>query len=212
MYMWLQQQCTECETIEEYERSMAELHEFLEREDTKKVLSPECIKAMIELQLSVQTKIAKLGGFRRMDRKNCMDAMTTSPAESNNNAIKHSTTTANSRKNIDGMMSDVVRGINSRLHRRRNEALRELGQNNTSSRAPTMKYITRKGQAIADQNFDNCCRKKSAQLSETEFITWNFDVVDEEELANGDCISDLHFGEMFIFYREHFHNDLLHFL
>ena len=88
MFQWLMAQCNDCETKAKYDRSKGLLFKFLNLKETKAVLSEECQNAVVRLQNDLAAKINKCGGFVRIAVKNCMDAMTTSPAESQNSMIK----------------------------------------------------------------------------------------------------------------------------
>ena len=50
-----------------------------------------------------------------MDHRNCMDAMTMSPAELNKNAIKNLTSQVSSQTNIDIATAQIINGIIHRL-------------------------------------------------------------------------------------------------
>ena len=88
IFQWLMAQCNDCETKSEYDRSKDLLLKFLNLKETKAVLSSDCRNAVVRLQNDLAAKINKYGGFVRIAVKNCMDAMTTSPAESQNSMIK----------------------------------------------------------------------------------------------------------------------------
>jgi len=126
-----------------------------------------------------------------MDRKCCMDASTTSPAESMNNSLKHKSSKANSRVNLDNAMHKIISGITNRLKRRRNQACRELDQNNMASRATEKDFLISKGQGLTDRNFDSSNTMKSARLGYNEFIVWDFDLVDMEKIDAEDSLYDV---------------------
>lgn len=132
-----------------------------------------------------------MAGYQRMDRKCCMDACTTSPAESMNNTIKHHSSKTNSRMNLDTSMRKIITGITNRLKRRHNQADREMSKKNNASRAPTKDYIIAKGQRLADRNFDASIDSKSAQLGVASWIVWDFDLVKVEDLNEKECLKDL---------------------
>ena len=81
-------QCNDCETKAEYDRWKELLFKCLNLTVTKAVLSKDCQNAVVWLQSDLAAKINKCSGFVRIAVKNCMDAMTISPAESQNSMIK----------------------------------------------------------------------------------------------------------------------------
>ena len=139
LYLWFVSQSTQTETPEEYRRNKNALKLFLHRQETKKAISVQCRKAVLDLQLNLNEKKSKLAGYQRMDRRNCMEAMTTSPAESNNNFIKHFSSQVSSKTNIDNSTIQILAGILKRLIDRLADAERELGTRNKASRSPTAK-------------------------------------------------------------------------
>ena len=80
-----------------------------------------------------------------MDHKCCMDACTTSPAESQNNSLKHKSSNVNARVNLSTSVRKVVDGTSDCLERRKSKADRELTQTNMSSQAPTKTIFDKKG-------------------------------------------------------------------
>ena len=177
-------QCTDVRTKEEYDRSHKDLTTFLHREDTLEALGKDCVNAAIALQNNLKTKENKLAGYRRTHVKCCMDACTTSPAESNNNTIKHGSFPISSKLNLSNSVQRLLKGINKRLERRRNQAIREEYITNKASCAPTSDYVIPKGQALMDRNYDDRLCFKSARLSYNSWIVWNFDYLDDEELTS----------------------------
>ena len=53
------------------------------------------------LQAALLTKEYKLANYLRMEIRNCMDACTTSPVESNINSIKHGSYAVHANMNLD---------------------------------------------------------------------------------------------------------------
>ena len=178
-------------------RSHNELSMFLGSPETKKVLSTECVLAVIQLQNSLRSRESKLAAYQRMTRKNTMDACTTSPAESNNYSIKH-IFECTSRVNIDKAVTKVCTGTDDRIKRRKNKAMRSLGKRNTASCAPTAPYLNIAGQGLGDRNFDDSIAYKSAQLDHDSFISWNFDVIDIDETNDDDEFSHLRMCKYFV--------------
>ena len=88
IFQWLMAQCNDCETKAEYDRSKELLFKFLNLKETKDVLSVDGRNTVVRLQNDLAAKINKYGGFVWIPVKNCMDAMTTSPAESQNSMLK----------------------------------------------------------------------------------------------------------------------------
>ena len=126
LFSWLLSQCNHCETKEEYDRYQHELTLFLQMPDTQAALSIYCINSFVKLQKSLKILKNKLAGYIRHFIKNCMDASTTSPVESNNNTVKHGPSNVLSNMNLDTATSGLLRGIINLLSRQRNEALRTL--------------------------------------------------------------------------------------
>jgi hypothetical protein len=162
IYLWLMSQCTECETKFEYDRSQQELTKFLNLEKTILELGSECINAVINLKENLRSREFKLANYIRMEMRNCMDACTTSPVESNNNAIKHGSFAVHCNMNLDKATQRMLNGFNSRLRRRKNRACRAVNKTNRASRAPTKKHIIQKGQGLIDRNYDEREHFKSA--------------------------------------------------
>ena len=188
--MWLQQTLLECENVEEYDHSRKELNHFLPWKKDNGGLSPECIHAILDLQSKMLTREEKLAGYNRMDRKNCMDAATTSPVEGTNRWIKKYLNIT-SKRCVDRSLPKIIMSTNECLIRRHNLANRQLTKRNTASRAPTAKYINAHGQALADHNYDSSITLKYAQLDVDSFIVWNFDIVEPSDMDKVHDFSDL---------------------
>ena len=118
-------QCNDCETKSEYDRSKELLLKFLNLKETKDVLSGDCRSAVLRLQNDLAAKINKYGGFVRIAVKNCMDAMTTSPAESQNSMIKSGLDFVSKQILLDKAITRIVNHTVKRLRRRRRMALAE---------------------------------------------------------------------------------------
>ena len=139
-----------------------------------------------------------------------MDACTTSPAESQNNSLKHKSSNVNSRMNLSTSVRKVVDGISDRLERRKSKADRELSQTNMSSQAPTKNYLIKKGQGLADCNFDASLERKSARLGTNHTISWNFELTNDEVFEEGVDVKDIQFARpKFLRVRE-LHVDIDH--
>ena len=184
LYLWFMSQCTDVETKFEYDRSQKELLKFLKMKTTRKVLGKKCIHAVKELQKNLQTKEAKLANYIRMGMKNCMDACTTSPVESNNNAIKHGAFKVTSNMNIDKVTKNLMNHINSRLRKRRHKAIRQVNQVSKASRAHTKNHVIPKGQGLIDRNYDAREHGKSAQVGPNKYIVFDFDRHDYAEITD----------------------------
>jgi hypothetical protein len=184
IFLWFLSQCNDCETKEEYDRSHKDLSKFLNRKATRSALSRDCILAIRSLQAKLKSKEFKLAGYLRMDIKDCLDAMTTSPVEGNNRVVKHGTSKISSTMNLDKAAKKLLIGINTRLRLRRNKAKRELTKTNKSSRAPTKEYLILKGQGLIDRHYDERHNLQSAQLDVDRWIVWDFDDKVEEELKD----------------------------
>ena len=177
-------QCTEVETKFEYDRSHKELLKFLKMDTTKNILSKKCIHAVKELQKNLQTKEAKLANYIRMEMKNCMDACTTSPVESNNHAIKHGAFKVTSNMNIDKVIQRLLDHVNARLRKRKKNAIRQVNQVSKASRAPTKNHLIPKGQGLVDRNYDSRGYAKSAQTGTNKYIVFDFDRHDYTEIKD----------------------------
>ena len=160
---------TTIETQVEYLRSLKDLTIFLGCKDTKKALSKECILAIIELQNSLRSRESKLAGYRPINRKNTIDACTTSPVEGHNYSIKH-IFKCTSRMRLEKGFVRPCKGTDDRIKRRQNKTKREMSKTNMASCAPTAAYINKSGQGLADRNFDNSLNFKSAQVGPYSFI------------------------------------------
>ena len=92
-------------------------------------------------------------------------------------------------------MKQVCKGTDRRLKKRLDDAKRELSKRNAALRAPTVKYLTQRGQSLGDRNFDNSLKFKSAQIGPNKFIAWNFDLVDADETQDVDDFTVLKVGK-----------------
>ena len=129
-----------------------------------------------------------------MDRTCCMDACTTSPAESQNNSLKHKSSNVNSRMNLSTSVRKVVDGISDRLERRKSKVDHELTQTKMSSQAPVKHYLIKKGQDLADCNFDASLERKSAILGTNRTISWNVELTNDEVFEKGLDVKDIQFA------------------
>ena len=164
------------------------------------VLSNDCKNAIIALQESLKTKEYKLAGYVRHAIKDCMDACTTSPVESNNNTVKHGPSFVNARMNLDNSICKLTNGVNLRLNRRRHAAEREMNKTNKASCAPTKDYTTKRGQALIDRNHDNRVKVRWAQVGPEEWIAWQFERIDNllvtDDMAS--ALEMIHTHDMFL--------------
>ena len=184
IFVWLLSQSTDCESPSEYNRSHQELSKFLQLEETRSVLSDNCINAVVKLQDNLRSKEYKLAGYHRIYIPNCMDACTTSPVESNNNAVKHGPSRVNARRNLDETVNRLIKGINTRFSQRNNKAKREVNRNNTASCAPTSDYFIEKGQGLIDRYHDHSHECKSATMGTNEFIVTDWSCPDNEQITS----------------------------
>ncbi len=83
------------------------------------------------LQDLLKSKKGKLGNHWRMKIWNCINALTTLPVESCNNALKYVTCSINSNVNLDTTCGRILNREDSRMKFRRNDAKRD--QNNYAS-------------------------------------------------------------------------------
>ncbi|EJK71231.1 hypothetical protein THAOC_07351 [Thalassiosira oceanica] len=113
-----------------------------------------------------------------------MDAMTTSPVEGNNCAIKKGPSRIHSQMNLSKSLPRVYEGINARIERSSNKAKRDITRLSYSSRALTADFVNEKGQALVDRNFDSRFIYKGAQISEEGWLVWCFTKKRHEELKS----------------------------
>ena len=177
-------QCNDCETKTEYDRSTELLFKLLNLKETKDVLSKDCKNAIVRLQNNLAARINKYDGFVRIAVKNCMDAMTTSPAKSQNNMLKSGLNFVSNKIPLDKAITRIVNHTVKRLRRRRCKALAEKTTKNTASRGPTRYHFIRKGQGLVDRNHDQRLHMQSAQTSPKSWMVWNCNKIDHVELED----------------------------
>ena len=90
------------------------------------------INFVIKLQESLNSRGNKLAGYIRHDIKNCVDASTTSPIESNNSTVKQGPARVVLNMNLNTVNVRLMRGVVNQLRRRQNEAHHALCKNNHS--------------------------------------------------------------------------------
>ncbi|EJK60836.1 hypothetical protein THAOC_18752, partial [Thalassiosira oceanica] len=117
----------------------------------------------------------KLANYIRRFTYLSMDAMTTSPVEGNNNAIKHGQFRIHSNMNLSQSLPKVYGGVNSRIERSISQAKRDTGKTSYSSRAATADFVNVKGQSLVDRNFDSRFKYKGAQTDTETWKVWCFD-------------------------------------
>ena len=108
-----------------------------------RTLKKRYINRIYKLQQSLLTKEYKLASYIRMDIRNCMDACTTSPVESNNNSIKHGAFGTHTNMNLEKGTQRMIDGFNSRLCCCRNIAVRETHEENNALCALTKHLLIR---------------------------------------------------------------------
>ncbi len=126
----MQQQCNYIETKTKYYKSIEEFEIFMNHKQTFLDISIECRNACIMIQEVLKSKENKLGNHWQMKMSNCTDAMTTSPVEPCNNAIKYGSHSIHSNMNLDTNCGRVLTGANSRIQWRKNDVEREMLWNN----------------------------------------------------------------------------------
>ena len=184
IYTWLQRQCSQVESEEEYKKSVSEFFDFLNDRATVRDLSEKCREMAVELQEIMKTKESKLANYKRMEIRNCMDAMTTSPVESCNSALKHGSHAVHSNMNLETTCKKTLDGIHNKIQRRRNAAEREIARRNNSSRGTTKNDVIKKGQGLIDAESDRRHKYCCAQLDEKTWIVWCFENEDLGDLWN----------------------------
>ena len=110
--------CSHYETEHEHNHAHALFHRFLRSATTQEILSPECISSCIDFAEKLKDKEKFLGNHHRIYITNCMDSMTTSPVESQNNIV-HNKLGVRSNLNAD-------RGI-IRIVKNTSKSLKEIG-------------------------------------------------------------------------------------
>ena len=76
---------------------------------------------------------------------------------------------------LDTSTKRMIWGINIRLDRRHNEAIRVMNSTYYASCAPTNEYIIPEGQGQIDHCYDLRLQCKSVQIGPTKWLVWNFD-------------------------------------
>jgi len=120
---------------------------------------------------------AKLSGFRRMNLKDVVSAMTTSPVEgqigeSRKTGVNAATQLTDSMKKIVGRADRNLRDMDSEAHQ-------ELASVNMASRSPTSPYLIRRGEYLVCRCHDERIPLKSAQTTQKTWITWDNSCVDK---------------------------------
>ncbi len=121
------------ETKTEYYKSIKEFKVFMNQKKNIHDISFECRNTCVMLKEILKSKRDNLGNHWRMKIKNCMDAMTTSPLESSNKALKYGLYLIHSTMNVDSTCRRVLNGANSRIQQRRNNAKKKCCLNYHSS-------------------------------------------------------------------------------
>lgn len=151
---------------------------------TKKALGKECIAAMVELNLSLREKEHKLAGYVRHGIKNNMGTMTTLPTEQHNKPICHDEGHCSVRHHTHAALRLLINRIARNFRACRAQAHSDLVRSCVFSNAWTSDYLIWKGQALLNHNHTNRKFLKSARLSRTVFISWNFDIGDWVEQSH----------------------------
>ena len=138
-------------------------------------MSDKCQKACLDLQEILRSKEDKLGNHLRHRIHNCMDALTTSPVESSNCALKHGSHAIHSNMNLDNTCTRALDGVQNKIQRRRNAAEREMARTNNASRGVTKDFLIRKGQGLIDKEHDNRLRYFCAQVDNKRWYVWCFE-------------------------------------
>ena len=88
------------------------------KEETQQVLSTNCLNALKKLKDNLASKEDKFAGYVQLTSKNCMDAMTTSPVESQNRVLKHGPDAIHPNTNLNRAVSKIVNSSITRLRLR----------------------------------------------------------------------------------------------
>ena len=162
-----------------YNRYHAELLCFLEERNTVKALSRDGVAAVFQLKRTIRDKEHnKLAGYVRHGVKNHMHAMTTSPTEGQNLHLRHGPDKIGQKYQTHKAMWRLLNRIERTFNQRKQRAHAGLFNDALFSSAWTRDYLIRKGQALIDRNHAKHRHVKSALLSFSEFIAWNFDIGD----------------------------------
>jgi len=144
-------------------------------EETVNDLGHECIESVLKLQMNLRAKESKIGNHFRMNIRNCMDALTTSPVESSNNSLKNGRYAINSNMHLNKSVKRMLDGINDRLSRKRHKAQRDINKKPLWSLSHTGEVLINKAEGLLISEFDARHSIKSVQINPTTFLTWNFD-------------------------------------
>ena len=168
----------DCHSIAEYNRYHAELSYFLEERDTVKALSRDGVAAVFQLKHTLRGKEHKLAGYVRHSVKNHMHAMTTSPTKGQHLHLRHVPDKIGQKYQTHKAMRRLLNRIERTFNQRKQRAHAGLFNDALFSSAWTRDYLIRKEQALIDRNHAKHRHVKSALLSFSEFIAWNFDIGD----------------------------------
>ena len=124
--------------------------------------------------MTLRNKEHYLARYMRKGIPMSMQAKTTSPVESMNEVTKHGPHAVNSNMNLSKSIETMAVGADARLSDYSKESMRELGTSLRASRAPTKDVVHRKTQYLMDQNWDKSSSHKYAQISEEQWLCWNF--------------------------------------
>ncbi len=114
IFSWFQQQCNYVETKTECYKSIEEFKNFMNHRKIICDISIECRNSFIMLQGVLKSKEDKIGHYWQMKIRNCMDAMTTSPVESCNKALKYGLHSIHSNMNLETTCGRVLNGADSK--------------------------------------------------------------------------------------------------
>ena len=166
----------DCHSPAEFNRYHAELSYFLEERDTVRALCREAVTAIFQLKRTLRAKEHKLARYVRHGMKNHMHAMTTSPTKGQNVHLRHGPDQMGHKYQTHKTLRRMLNRIESNFRHRKHRASAELFKNARFSSTWTRDYLIKKEQALIDRNHAKRQHVKSARLSLTDFIAWNFDI------------------------------------
>ena len=178
LFQWFMKMSTSCRNRSEYNRYHATLTMFLSLPTTRAALSKKCIDAVKSMKRDLRAREHKLAGYVRHGLKSHMLAMTTSPVEGQNKHLRHGEDRVGVKYQTNRSLLRIITRAQRNFRARKARAYDELARNCVFSNAWTGTYLIRKGQALVDRFHSQRRVLKSARLSQTVYITWNFDIDD----------------------------------
>ena len=130
---------------------------FLSKPTTINAVQRPCIDAVRNLARKMYNNRAKLSGFRRMNLKDVVSAMTTLPVEGQIGV--------NATTQLSDSMEKIVGRTDRNLGDMDSDAHQELASVNMASRSPTSPYLIRRGEYLVCRCHDERIPLKLAQTT-----------------------------------------------